>query len=911
MSLPNENEKKNQTLITGVNLKNPKPPKQKSSPPKRAPSAAITKRPKIVDNNEQGKGGKRKKSLYERIQFTENEEKDKNYYEKVNQMYNIYPYITPGIQFIKKLFSHEHAEKAIPYLKLNMPETYWNDTEMFYVYNDIGNYGALTMIKNKKDFDLFETLVKIEENQYRRQLRSIDPFIIVRSRDTEICNSVKVERFEKAQDNLGKDIGDGLVQRYIRCRGKNRELDKISAKPKIQNNINQNQQNGSVTIRRQSSNANEVNDINNQGYNSGEGGERINTVNSSNQKKQVNMGEERKKTFSKPTVVRLEYKTGYNEQKGGNVAYCLINKNFVEPSIQPATKDIFEKYTLLTTLNTADKNSFYIYIMRGESVLPYEFYAKQIVLYVQKWFKLLLKTIVIDFMKDERGIIYFLGVKSFTPVREPGESDEITPIIPLKVNDEDNIRKFYKTWTCRLCLLPYPKSKITKIVTFKLLYKLKENLKKRGFHHFDHINNNIYSESQSCRVCDLCYTLLVTEQELMEIQKTIALCSNIEVPNDELLNNTSQSPEGLVRAPQKFNQLLQWRIMFYFMKFYFFDYSKFPFEDGSDVPENATPSEKKKAKTNYKLYITLFNQKIAIPIFTEMKQFLSKDEVEINSSKIFYFFSTENSNIKQILRNEEVDFRIVLNDKWNEPLASCKTTCFSCYEDNVKEKPMTSRTVLNFFSDYIKHFKCQVFIGLKNDGMVQTENLQMYCYKLPNPIYITDLDYYSYHSLPNDWYELYIPPDTKIEDEANYEIEKIIDNIINNLEGKEKKKKENNDDEVYDPYDLLVQIQNKNDIINKIESLPIVKDKEFIEMKQEEKKERPKTSKLIQKFDFSKNKSIYKTMKPKKSFNAKKTKEERQKEKERQKEEAKMIKEIDHEQLEDLITRMDKQLNEM
>ena len=37
--------------------------------------------------------------------------------------------------------------------------------------------------------------------------------------------------------------------------------------------------------------------------------------------------------------------------------------------------------------------------MSGESVAPYEFYAKQLVLYLQKWFKLLLKTIVIDFMK--------------------------------------------------------------------------------------------------------------------------------------------------------------------------------------------------------------------------------------------------------------------------------------------------------------------------------------------------------------------------------------------------------------------------------------------------------------------------------------------------------------------------------
>ena len=230
--------------------------------------------------------------------------------------------------------------------------------------------------------------------------------------------------------------------------------------------------------------------------------------------------------------------------------------------------------------------------MSGESCAPYEFYANQLVLHLQKWFKLLLKTIVIDFIKDERGIIYFLGVKSFTLVKEP---DENILLKPLNVNnEEDNIRKFYKTWTCRLCQLPYPRSKITKIVTFKLLYKLKENIKKRGFKYFEHINNNIYNESQSCRVCDLCYTLLVTEQELMEMQKTIALINNIDVQNEETLNDNNQIPEGLVRAPQKYKQLNQWRIMFYFLKFYFMDYQKFPFEDGSQLPENATPQEKKK-----------------------------------------------------------------------------------------------------------------------------------------------------------------------------------------------------------------------------------------------------------------------------------------------------------------------------
>ena len=266
----------------------------------------------------------------------------------------------------------------------------------------------------------------------------------------------------------------------------------------------------------------------------------------------------------------------------------------------------------------------------------------------------------------------------------------------------------------------------------------------------------------------------------------------------------------------------------------------------------------REGKTYYKLFITIFNQKIGIPIFSEIKQFINKSEVELNTSKIFYFFTSETSSIKQILKNEEVDFRIVLNDKYNEPLAQCKTTIFNNYEDGFKNKPMTAKKILNFFSDYIKHFKCQLFVGLKNDGIVQTENLPMYCYKLPNPIFITELSYYSYHTLPNDWYELFLPPGTNVEEDTTvnmYEIEKKIDEIILNLEGKEKKKKINQD-EIYDPYDLLVQVQNKNEIISKIESIPIVLDKNFIEMKKEEKKERPQTSKLKALFNIEHKNNI-------------------------------------------------------
>jgi len=864
---------KKKTFITGADIHDPK---------NRAFSAIH--RDQMFSDEEHG--FVKHNRLYEKILFNTRGEE---YYNDVYALYKI----KPGITFIKRLFNHDKSEIAVPYLKLNIPETYWNDTEMFYVYNDWDNYGALTVIRNKKDFNLFNAFDKVEREQYKRQVKDIEPFIIIRGESIST-----VDRYEKCKENLGKDIGEGIVQRYIRCRGRNRQLDKQSKngkKPKKNKKV-------------------------------------LNTETESvdyfpeEEAKKLEVYESR--STSKPCVVRLEYKTSYNRDKGGNVAYCLSNKISVEDSIKPATKEIFEKYTQLTTLNTADENSFNIYIMSGEAVGPYEFYANQIVKYVQKWFQLLLKTIVVDFMKDERGTIYFLGVKAFECLKEPKVDQHLMPINQIK---NDNYKKFYKTWTCRLCQLPYPRNKITKTVTFKLLYKLKENLKKRNFNYFEHINNNIYSESQTCRVCDLCYALLVTEQELMEMQRTIALCNNIEIQSEETLNEGNKIPEGLVKAPQKYKTLTQWRIMFYFLKFYFMDYEKFPFEDGSQLPENATPQEKKKGKTNYKLYISIFNQKIGIPIFTEMKQFLSPNEVELNTSKIFYFFSSETSAVKQILKNEEVDFRIVLNDKYNEPLAQCKTTCFNNYEDSFKDKPMTTKKILNFFSDYIKHFKCQMYLGLKNDGIVQTENLQMYCHKLPNPIYLTELNYYSYHTLPNDWYELYLPPDTNVEDDNavnNYEIEKKIDDIILSLEGKEKKKKIQNEDEVYDPYDLLVQVQNKNDIINKIESIPIVLDKNFLEMKREEKKERPQTSKLRAKFIFD-NKAY--AVKNKKSTTGlfyideevrlKRIKEEEERKKflklkdeeikKKEEERNEVIQHGDDTKVEELLMKMDKELNEM
>lgn len=166
-----------------------------------------------------------------------------------------------------------------------------------------------------------------------------------------------------------------------------------------------------------------------------------------------------------------------------------MSKHFMEPELKKnfdlidKDKDEYSKYCIIDC-NKSD--TFEVYTMAGESIKPYEYYCSQIINYVHKWFKILLKTIVIDFVRDERGVIFFLGVKAFTPLYE---ECSIGKVITNKeyIHDEKNLNKIYKTLTCKMCFLNYPISKITKTITLKLIFKLKNNLEKRNYDLLSHI----------------------------------------------------------------------------------------------------------------------------------------------------------------------------------------------------------------------------------------------------------------------------------------------------------------------------------------------------------------------------------------------------------------------------------------
>jgi hypothetical protein len=240
--------------------------------------------------------------------------------------------------------------------------------------------------------------------------------------------------------------------------------------------------------------------------------------------------------------------------------------------------------------------------------------------------------------------------------------------------------------------------------------------------------------------------------------------------------------------------------------------------------------------TNYKLYIKLFDQRFGIPIFTDIKKFTSTDEIEINVSKIFYFFTNDNSNLKNILKKEEVDFRLVLNDNWDNPVAQTQTSCLSFYDnESMMKNTVTVKKILNLFFSDAKYFKCQVCIGLNNDMEIPAENLPLYNYKTSASFFLTYLDYFSYHPLPDDWLELFLPDDAAIREYHDYKndwMDKIIyGKRYNSNMNKYQKEKISKEETVYDPYETLVQIQDKNNLISKIKSIPVIYDKNFEDRK--------------------------------------------------------------------------------
>ena len=66
----------------------------------------------------------------------------------------------------------------------------------------------------------------------------------------------------------------------------------------------------------------------------------------------------------------------------------------------------------------------------------------------------------------------------------------------------------------------------------KMLFELKQHLDKRGIFKFEHLEM-FKGHSLSCKLCDICYMLVVAEHELMEMERTMAKSLNIPLEDEQ------------------------------------------------------------------------------------------------------------------------------------------------------------------------------------------------------------------------------------------------------------------------------------------------------------------------------------------------------------------------------------------
>lgn len=147
-------------------------------------------------------------------------------------------------------------------------------------------------------------------------------------------------------------------------------------------------------------------------------------------------------------------------------------------------------------------------------------------------------------------MVWLFGIKSFEVDKLP--KIEMKPKAPKllmilsQANEEKDEeeskqnqlkKKIHINLKCELCHVVKKKQQVSKVITMKMLYELKSHLQKRGIFSFDYLDR-FKDSTDSCKICDVCYLMVVAERELIEIEKLYAIAQSI--PIDEESKKVSQ-----------------------------------------------------------------------------------------------------------------------------------------------------------------------------------------------------------------------------------------------------------------------------------------------------------------------------------------------------------------------------------
>mmetsp|Transcript_51962 Transcript_51962/g.137470 ORF Transcript_51962/g.137470 Transcript_51962/m.137470 type:complete len:1137 (+) Transcript_51962:167-3577(+) len=175
--------------------------------------------------------------------------------------------------------------------------------------------------------------------------------------------------------------------------------------------------------------------------------------------------------------------------------------------------------------------------------------AAKIARFTQNYFGIRLKQLVVDLIRDCDGNLVFLQVKSFT-VHELANLDSVAFLprqddvlgleddVALPSHGGEKVAAELHIAECPVCCCTYHRTELVKRMSMRMMLELEHHLRKRGVNVLTIRRIRLEKLTHTFKVCDMCWSLYVAENELMDVERRMAVAVGILPPDSNVRSHT-------------------------------------------------------------------------------------------------------------------------------------------------------------------------------------------------------------------------------------------------------------------------------------------------------------------------------------------------------------------------------------
>jgi hypothetical protein len=441
----------------------------------------------------------------------------------------------------------------------------------------------------------------------------------------------------------------------------------------------------------------------------------------------------------KPAVTRLYY----YPQNQSKANYALFINNIVSEAT--SKRENLASYVV----DTSKPETLEIFTKSGSAIKSFEVEASKIVSYLNKGYNIRIQEIILDFLKDDQGVIWLCGCKGFVidpstlpksllPITEWYEGKQLNGKSEISDTMQEVIEEKRKNLMsfvhCKLCRLYYTNNELGHLVSVRMLMLFKIHISKRKDLPFDTSHLKVTTSdllSQSVRICQFCYMLVTSEFELIDAEEKLSKICHIPVKDMSFVEN----PKLAVQRQFLPKVLLQWRMLCHIN--YMYEFSEL-------VGIND-------------LYILLrFGDQITSFPYRWTAEDQKEPHASIDFMRVHYFFSNPEVPLNKFILDFEIEVRISLGNNWSKPIASTNSQFLREFPKNMSPNCAVKqiKQLTLFRDDHTPVCSMSMIAGLGCDSTVPTKNIKVLLTKYKG-ILIPEEHYITTDPLPPEWMEIF------------------------------------------------------------------------------------------------------------------------------------------------------------